>query len=179
MPHSRHPVSPEHLAANRMARQSNSWSLFLRYKAQAKCHYRRAVGEFERPTALRKELPNKAILEAQPERGELPNKPNLETQPEREDLPNKPNFETQPEQNKTTYTPFETNPFPPENPAITPGPPAPVSELKLGLAGASGLLEGLRVEGRHPGSAPPGPRPPAPDPWPPAPALHYLYLCSV
>jgi hypothetical protein len=89
----------------RMARQSNSWSLLLRYQAQAERHYRRAVEEFERLRALRDELPNEAI------------------------------FEAQPEPNETTCTPSETNPFPPENPAPAPAPPA-------------------SVEGCHPGSAP-------------------------
>ena len=35
-----------------------SWSLFLRYQAQAERHYRRAVEEFERLKALRGELPD-------------------------------------------------------------------------------------------------------------------------
>jgi hypothetical protein len=72
---------------HRMASQSNSWALFLRYQAQAERHYRRAVEEFERLKALRSELPNEAVPEAQPEPKE------------------------------TTCTPSEANPFPPENPA--------------------------------------------------------------
>ena len=52
---------------HRMASQSNSWALLLRYQAQAERHYRRAVEEFERLKALRPELPNEPILEAQPE----------------------------------------------------------------------------------------------------------------
>jgi hypothetical protein len=72
---------------HRMARQSNSWSLVLRHQAQAERHYRRAVEEFERLKALRTELPNEPI------------------------------FEAQPEQNETTCDPLETNPFPPEKPA--------------------------------------------------------------
>jgi hypothetical protein len=55
----------------RMARQpNNTWSLFLRYQAQAERHYRRAVEEFERLKALRAELPNEHILEVQPEENE-------------------------------------------------------------------------------------------------------------
>jgi hypothetical protein len=46
--------------------QSNSWSLFIRYQAQAERHYRRAVEEFERLKALRQELPNKLVFDAQP-----------------------------------------------------------------------------------------------------------------
>ena len=38
---------------HRMASKSNSWSLFLRYHAQAERHYRRAVEEFERLRRLR------------------------------------------------------------------------------------------------------------------------------
>ena len=54
-----------------MIQQSNSWSLAIRYQAQAERHYRRAVEEFERLKALRQELPNEAILDPQPE----PNEP--------------------------------------------------------------------------------------------------------
>jgi hypothetical protein len=68
---------------HRLARQANSWSLFLRYQAQAERHYRRAVEEFERLKVLRKELPNEPVIELQPE------------------------------ENKTTCTPLETNPTPP------------------------------------------------------------------
>src|ERR1017187_4475509 len=75
---------------HRMASKSNSWSLFLRYQTQAERHGApsgpRAVEEFERLKALREELPNEAI------------------------------FEAQPEQTETTCTPSETNPSPPENP---------------------------------------------------------------
>ncbi len=45
---------------HRMTQQSNSWSLAMRYQAQAERHYRRAVEEFERLKALRQELPNEA-----------------------------------------------------------------------------------------------------------------------
>jgi hypothetical protein len=54
----------------RMVRQANGWSLFLRYQAQAERHYRRAVEEFDRLKALRAELPNEPILEVQPEEKE-------------------------------------------------------------------------------------------------------------
>src|ERR1039457_3311341 len=56
---------------HRMSCKSSSWSLFLRYQAQAERHGApsgpRAVEEFERLKALREELPNEAIFEAQPE----------------------------------------------------------------------------------------------------------------
>src|SRR5664279_4573221 len=55
---------------HRMAGKSNSWSLFLRYQAQAERHYRRAVEELERLRALREELPNEPISGAQPEQNE-------------------------------------------------------------------------------------------------------------
>ena len=120
---------------HRMASKSNSWSLFLRYQAQAERHGApsgpRAVEEFERLKALREELPNEAILEAQPE------------------------------QTETTCTPSETNPSPPEDPAPAPDPPASVSELELDLAGASGVLEDPEVEARHPNNAP-APQPASP-----------------
>jgi hypothetical protein len=52
---------------HRMARESNSFSLLLRYQAQAERHYRRAIEEFDRLKALRNELPNEPIIEAPPE----------------------------------------------------------------------------------------------------------------
>jgi hypothetical protein len=111
---------------------------YSQHPAQAERHYRRAVEDFERLKALRKELPNKAIFEAQPRR---------------EGVPNKPNFEIQPEQNEL-LAPFSKRTHPPENPAPAPGPPASVPEPRSDLAGDSGLLEGPPVEGRHPASAP-------------------------
>ena len=42
---------------HRMVQQSNSWSLAIRYQAQAERHYHRAVEEFERLKTLRQELP--------------------------------------------------------------------------------------------------------------------------
>jgi hypothetical protein len=104
---------------HRLAGKSNSWSLFLRYQTQAERHYRRAVEEFERLKALRGELPNEPI------------------------------FEAQPEQNETTYTPSGTNPSPPENPAPVPDPPALASELQLDLAGAPCVPEGREIEARY------------------------------
>ena len=38
---------------HRMAKTALSWSLFLRYQAQAERHYRRAIEEFERLKALK------------------------------------------------------------------------------------------------------------------------------
>jgi hypothetical protein len=55
----------------RMAAESNSWSLFLRYQAQAERQYRRAMDEFERLRALRDpDLPNEPISTPQPERNQ-------------------------------------------------------------------------------------------------------------
>jgi hypothetical protein len=53
-----------------MARESNSFTLLLRYQAQAERHYRRAIEEFDRLKALRKELPNEPIIEAQAQQTE-------------------------------------------------------------------------------------------------------------
>ena len=112
----------------RCASKSNSWSRLLRYQAQAERHGApsgpRAVEEFERLKALRGELPNEAI------------------------------FEAQPEQNATTCTPSETNPVPPEDPPPTTGPPALVSELTLDPGGAAAVPEDREVEPRLPASAP-------------------------
>ena len=57
---------------DKIVRQANTWSLFLRYQAQAERLYRRAVEEFERLKALRPELPNEPISETQPEQTEAP-----------------------------------------------------------------------------------------------------------
>ena len=48
---------------HRMASKSNSWSLFIRYQAQAERHYRRAVEEFERLRRIRTKPSNEAISE--------------------------------------------------------------------------------------------------------------------
>jgi hypothetical protein len=68
---------------HRLARESNSFTLLLRYQAQAERHYRRAIEEFDRLKALREELPNEPIVG-----------PDLE-------------------QTKTTYPESQTDPFPP------------------------------------------------------------------
>src|SRR6266478_3911397 len=47
---------------HRMARNSNTWSLFLRYQAQAERHYRRAVEEFERLRAQGAAAPSPGLL---------------------------------------------------------------------------------------------------------------------
>jgi hypothetical protein len=60
----------------RLAREAGTWTLFLRYQAQAERQYRRAVEEFERLKALRNELPNEPIFERQ-----------LEDKPARSPLP--------------------------------------------------------------------------------------------
>ena len=62
---------------HRLVRQANSWSLFLRYRAQAERHYRLK--------SLRAGLPNEPILEIQPEENETtcapPDEPILTLQP--------------------------------------------------------------------------------------------------
>src|SRR5437773_4314005 len=70
---------------HRLARQSNGWSLFLRYQAQAERLYRRAVEEFERLKALRPVLPKAP-------RPDLPNEPILEVQPEENDTACEPQY---------------------------------------------------------------------------------------
>ena len=51
----------------RLVRQSNGWSLFLRYQAQSERLYRRSLEEFTRLKALRPELPNEPISPLQPQ----------------------------------------------------------------------------------------------------------------
>jgi hypothetical protein len=108
----------------RMAAKSNSWSLCLRYQAQTERHYRRAVEEFDRLTALRAEIPNEAISEAQPE------------------------------QTEPTCTVDETNPNPPEDPVPAPRAPAMSPEPPMHPAGFPGVLEDREVETRRPAGAP-------------------------
>ena len=70
----------------------DGWSLFLRYQAQTERLYRRAIEDFERLKALRHELPNEPIVEAQPE------------------------------PNETTCTPGQTNPIAAASPPLPPHP---------------------------------------------------------
>ena len=56
-------------------KSSHTWSLFLRYRVQTEREYRRAIEDFERLKALRHELPNEPILEAQPEANETASDP--------------------------------------------------------------------------------------------------------
>ena len=84
---------------HRMARQANSWSLFLRYQAQAERLYRRAIEEFERLKARRAESPNEPISD------------------------------TEPEQTEATSPADETNPFPPANSLDNAPPALPDSAL--------------------------------------------------
>src|ERR1700690_79334 len=51
----------------KLAKQSNAWTLFLRYQAQAERQYRRALEEFDRLKALRNELPNEPDFPLQPQ----------------------------------------------------------------------------------------------------------------
>ena len=69
---------------------SNTWPLFMRYKVLTEREYRRALEDFDRLKALRHELPNEPISEAQPE------------------------------PNETTCDPSPTDPFPPQGPVVTP-----------------------------------------------------------
>jgi hypothetical protein len=79
---------------HRMAKQNNSFALFLRYKAQSERLYRRAIEEFDRLKKLRPELPKEAILETQPEENEPaptpPEEPVLNPQPNPEPSVNSP-----------------------------------------------------------------------------------------
>src|ERR1035437_2094866 len=60
---------------HRINKYSNSFTLFLRYRPQTERLYRRAIDEFDRLKALRHELPNEPILEAQPEANETVSTP--------------------------------------------------------------------------------------------------------
>jgi hypothetical protein len=66
---------------HQFARESNSFSLLLRYQAQAERLYRRAIEDFERLKKLRAELPNEPIQPDEPEGKEDPSAPS-QTNPE-------------------------------------------------------------------------------------------------
>ena len=116
---------------DRMVRQSNSWSLLLRYQAQAERQYRRAIEEFERLKALR---------------------PGLSDEPP-DELPDEPISDSQPEPDESTCTPSGTNSLPPENPASPPAVSASVGELKreihTRLRRVSGTLFQSRCQPGH------------------------------
>jgi len=61
-----------------MASQGNTWSLFLRYQAQAERHYRRAVEEFDRLKALRANYQTKPFWRSNPKKTKplVPHRPN-------------------------------------------------------------------------------------------------------
>jgi hypothetical protein len=112
MPTTQEPISPKQLAANRaieiaraqnrnycladgflrLVRQSNGWSIFLRYQAQAERQYRRALEEFDRLKSLRHVLPNE------------------------------PSSTLQPKQNSATYPTSDPNPSDGLNPPNNPNP---------------------------------------------------------
>jgi len=76
-----------------LAKQSNAWVLLLRYQSQAERQYRRAIEEFERLKALRKELPNEPIQE--PDVEDYTQDPLNQTDPIRSaDYPQKPSSQT-------------------------------------------------------------------------------------
>jgi len=83
-----------------------SWSLLLRYQAQAERLYRRAIEEFERLKKLRPELPNE----------DLPNEPIPEPPPDPQPLPAEPLPDAPP--------PPQTNPILPAAPPSGTPPPA-------------------------------------------------------
>jgi hypothetical protein len=96
---------------HRVAGKSNSWPLFLRYQAQTERLYRRAVEDLERLQALRAELPE-----------ELPD----------EELPNEAVLEAQPEPTEPVCAPGETNPSTPEPAAAPDAPTPPSAEWDAG-----------------------------------------------
>jgi hypothetical protein len=101
MPHTPKPLSPKQLAPTdgdieiarsqnrnycladgflRLVRQSNGWSIFLRYQAQAERQYRRALEDFDRFESLHHVLPNEPIFTVQPKQ-ESATYPNPDTNP--------------------------------------------------------------------------------------------------
>jgi hypothetical protein len=119
----------------RLARQSNGWSIFLRYQAQAERQYRRALEDFDRLKALRHELPNEAISGPQPQH------------------------------ESATYPTPETNPPPRKTYRPPPPPmpiPLPVFRSRAGLRAKSLLRRAIRRRIHpQPGFCQPGCRPAA------------------
>jgi hypothetical protein len=98
---------------HRLNKYSNSFTLFLRYQAQTERLYRRAIEDFDRLKAIRHELPNEPILDAQPE--EI-----ATTFPQ--DLP-QPSHPTNPSNPSKTSNP--SNPPQPSHPTNPSNPPHP------------------------------------------------------
>jgi hypothetical protein len=112
---------------HRINKYSPSFTLFLRYQAQSERLYRRAVEEFERLRRLRHELPNEAILEAQPEPNETTCSPD-HTNPPNPGNPPKPspagNIPGQPKRFCPNGEPLFVLPraLPPDEPETDPDP---------------------------------------------------------
>jgi len=89
---------------NIMSKQSNAWSLLLRYQVQAERLYRRGLEEFERLKALRSEMPVEEIAN--------------------DIAPNEPEPTIEP-LDRPRVTPSETNPPDPPPPPAEPSEPTP------------------------------------------------------
>ncbi len=94
---------------------SSTWSLFLRYQAQAERQYRRAVEDFDRLKSLRNDLSGAGLHPA----AGFPTPP-AEVTPPLDVLPNEPNFDPQPEETPATSAPDDEPTTDP--PALATGP---------------------------------------------------------
>jgi hypothetical protein len=115
----------------RIARESNSWSLLLRYQAQTERNYRRAIESLEalraEPRPADTDLPNEPIFDPQPEENEsaIPAETNPSVSPvygvhRIDDIP----LLLEPETSQTS-TPLSNSPTPPQVPDSTTEPPNP------------------------------------------------------
>ena len=105
----------------RIARESNVFSLMLRYQAQAERLFRRAVEEFERLKALRPELPNEPISPAEgEEKQELATLDDLNLDPDCSYHPENPRPDEDP-------VPVASPSQPPPPPPGAPRPPGALS----------------------------------------------------
>jgi len=91
----------------RQIRQSNGWSLFLRYQAQSERLYRRAVEEFERLKALRPVACGSASVSERPGTVSVSERPGTVSVSER---PNEPISHPQPEESTAPSPVSQTNP---------------------------------------------------------------------
>jgi hypothetical protein len=124
----------------RQIRQSNGWTLFLRYQAQSERLYRRALEEFERLKALRPPLPDGTASVSEPGTASV-SEPGTVSVSER---PNEPISDPQPEETPATSPISQTNP------------PRPVRQpiLASEVQGAPRSSRQIRRSRRNPPDAP-------------------------
>ena len=118
---------------HRFVQKANTWSLFLRYQAQAERNYRRGIEDLERLRSMRDELAMEQSVCEQPPVNPEPLCTPFELNPFAFPHPSKPTEPNQPLPNEPTDSdqPLETKPvISPVAPSHDPNPAPPAPELK-------------------------------------------------